>query len=58
MTQDDNFLPAMYHYYHYHLLSLRLLKTFFDNVLLEQVGLPHILPLAVHLDFLVGVSGP
>ena len=35
-----------------HLLSLRLLKPFFDNVLLEHGGLPHVLPLAVHLDFM------
>ena len=34
-----------------HLLSLRLLKPFFDNVLLEHGGLPQVLPLAVHLDF-------
>ena len=35
-----------------HSLSLsRLLKPFFDNVLLEHDGLPHVLPLAVHLDF-------
>ena len=33
-----------------HLLLLRLLKTFFDNVLLELVGLPHVLSLAVHLE--------
>ena len=36
-----------------HSLSLRfrLLKPFFDNVLLEHGGLPHVLPLAVHLMF-------
>ena len=34
-----------------HLLSLRLLKHFFDNVLLEHVGLFCVLPLAVHLFF-------
>ena len=33
------------------LLSLRLLKLFFDNVLLEHGGLPHALPLAVQLIF-------
>ena len=32
-------------------LSLRLLKPFVDNVLLENSGLPHVIPLAVHLDF-------
>ena len=26
----------------------------FDDVLLEHGGLPHVLPLAVHLNFLVG----
>ena len=30
-------------------LSLRLLKPFFDNVLLEHGGLSHVLPLAVYL---------
>ena len=41
-----------------HLQSLRLLKHFCDNVLLEHVGLPHhVLPLAVYLDFgVVGVG--
>ena len=37
-----------------HSLSQRLLKHFFDNVLLEHVGdveLIHLLPLAVHLFF-------
>ena len=34
-----------------HLLLLRLLKSFFENVLLEHGGLPHVLPLAVHLYF-------
>ena len=34
-----------------HSLSQRLLKHFFDNVLLEHVGLIHVLPLAVHLVF-------
>ena len=35
-----------------HVLSLatQTLKTFFYNVLLELGGLPHVLPLAVHLD--------
>ena len=35
--------------YQLHSLSGRLLKHFFDNVLLELGGLPHVLPLAVHL---------
>ena len=35
-----------------HSLSQRLLKYFFDNVLLEHVGLIRVLPLAVHLFFL------
>ena len=34
-----------------YLLSLRLLKPFLDNVLLEHAGLPHVLPLAVHQIF-------
>ena len=29
-------------------------KSVFDNVLLEHGGLPHVLPLAVHLIFLPG----
>ena len=33
-----------------HSLSLRPLKPFFDNVLLEHGGLPHVLPLTVHLS--------
>ena len=35
-----------------HVLSLatQTLKTFFYNVLLELGGLPHVLPLAVHLE--------
>ena len=37
-----------------HSLSLRLLKPFFDNVLLEHGELPHVLPLAVHLVLKVG----
>ena len=32
-----------------HLLSQRLLKHFFDNVLLEHVELIYVLPLVVHL---------
>ena len=32
-------------------LSLRFLKPFFDNILLELGGLPYVLPLTVHLDF-------
>ena len=32
------------------LLSLRLLKPFFDNILLEHAGLPNVLPLALQLD--------
>ena len=35
-----------------HLLSLRLLEPFFDNVLLVDGGLPHVLPLAAYLDVL------
>ena len=35
-----------------HSLLQRLLKHFFDNVLLEHVGLILVLPLAVHLVFL------
>ena len=31
-----------------HSLPQRLLKHFFDNVLLEHVGTIHVLPLAVH----------
>ena len=34
-----------------HSLLLILPKPLFDNVLPEHVGLPHVLPLAVHLDF-------
>ena len=34
-----------------HSLSRRLLKHFFDNVLLEHGGLICVLPLAVHLFF-------
>ena len=34
-----------------HLLSLRVLKPFCDNVVLEYGGLPHVLPLNVHLDY-------
>ena len=33
-------------------LELGLVKSVFDNVLLEHGGLPHVLPLAVHLIFL------
>ena len=33
-----------------HSLSQRLLKNFFDNVLIEHVGLIRVLPHAVHLD--------
>ena len=47
LTQDDSGYKLD------HSLSLRLLKPFFDNVLLEHVSLPHVLPLAVHLDFLL-----
>ena len=36
-------------------LSFRLLKPFFDNVLLEHVGLPHVLPLAAHLAVGLGI---
>ena len=31
-------------------ITQRLLKHFFDNVLLEHVGLICVLPLAIHLD--------
>ena len=31
-------------------LATQTLKTFFFNVLLELGGLPHVLPLAVHLE--------
>ena len=31
-----------------HVLSLRFLKPFFDNVLFEHGGPPHVCPLAVH----------
>ena len=34
-----------------HSLSQRLLKHFFDNVLLEHVGLIHVLTFAVHVFF-------
>ena len=34
-----------------HLIQLRPFKSVFDNVLLEHGGLPHVLPLAVHLIF-------
>ena len=37
----------------WHSLSLRPLQPFFDNVLLEQGGLLHILPLAVHLKYVL-----
>ena len=37
----------------YHSLSQRLLKHFFDNVLLELVGLICVLPLVVHLLFVL-----
>ena len=39
------------------LLSLRLLKPLFDNILLEHGGLPHVLPLAVHLVFFCTEQG-
>ena len=32
-----------------HVIPLRPFKTVLDNVLLEYGGLPHVLPLAVHL---------
>ena len=32
-------------------LSHRLIESVLDNVLLEHGGLPHVLPLAVHLIF-------
>ena len=36
-----------------HSLSQRLLKNFLDDVLNEHVGLIHVLPLSVHLFFVV-----
>ena len=39
----------------YHSLSLSLLKHFFDNALLENDGLPYVLPLAVHPEQVEGV---
>ena len=42
-----------------HSLSQRLFKDFFDNVLLEHVGLIRVLPLAVHLFFTLScLRGP
>ena len=44
-TEDDSGLPTG------PLTITKTLKHFFDNVLLEHVGLIHVLPLAVHLVF-------
>merc|ERR1711950_119890 len=38
-------------FYLNHLIPLKHIKSVFDNVLLEHGGLPHVLPLAVHLFF-------
>ena len=38
-------------YHNTHYLSPRLFKSVFKNALLEHCGIPHNLPLAVHLDF-------
>ena len=45
-------LSGTWGYYLNHLIPLRPFKSVFDNVLLEHGGLPHVLPLAVHLIFL------
>ena len=39
-----------------HSLSLKCFKTFIVNVLLDHGGLPHVLPLAVHLDLGFGAG--
>ena len=39
-------------FYLNHSIPLSPFKSVFDNVLLEHGGLPHVLPLAVHLIFL------
>ena len=45
-------LRSTWVFYLNHLIPLRPFKSVFDNVLLEHGGLPHVLPLAVHLIFL------
>ena len=45
-------LRSTWGFYLNHLIPLRPIKSVFDNVLLEHGGLPHVLPLAVHLFFL------
>ena len=45
-------LRSTWGFYLNHLIPLRPFKSVFDNVLLEHGGLPHVLPLAVHLIFL------
>ena len=37
-------------------LFIRLLKAFFDNVILEHGEVPYVLSLTVHLDFLLNRS--
>ena len=57
-TEDDSGLPTgpltITHWtlglIHVLSLATRTLKTFIYNVLLELGGLPHVLPLAVHLE--------
>ena len=44
-------LRSTWGFYLNHLIPLRPFKSVFDNVLLEHGGLPHVLPLAVHLIF-------
>ena len=44
-------LRSTWGFYLNHLIPLRPFKSVFDNVLLEHGGLPHVLPLAVHLFF-------
>ena len=45
-------LRSAWGFYLNHLIPNRPFKSVFDNVLLEHGGLPHVLPLAVHLIFL------
>ena len=45
-------LRGTWGFYLNHLIPLRPFKSIFDNVLLELGGLPHVLPLAVHLILL------
>ena len=42
-------LRSTWGFYLNHLIPLRPIKSVFDNVLVEHGGLPHVLPLAVHL---------